>query len=419
MRPPNALARAPIRTLCTFRALPRLRPALRVRPTPFRAFRPSPHIREKAAAPSSTAVVPSSTAAVPTPSPYAAFTTSLQSLASTVDSRILSSPTPPSEEEILAALEAFKSHARHQLRSPPTTTTTTTTTTHGASPASALLSLGGRPTSTPIVRKTSKTIGDTPALAQKGQFTELSALAYRLLSHPTVFLTPEILRAFTDLQRLTRDAAPIPAVFALYANKPILPPSGKGKPKPPDPRQAKYAIPDTVALAGLETAIDAGDIAVALDIIDTSYGAPAYRRAKFVRKVLPFMGIAGLAPGALWVLADKLAGWQDTVEHEVAIRYAFGGLIVYAGLTTGLGLLVVGTANDQMVRVSWVPGTPLKERWSREEERAALDAVAMAWGFQEKHKHGFEEGEEWELLKEVVGRKGMLLDNPTLMDGME
>lgn len=311
---------------------------------------------------------------------------------------------------------AFQSHVRHQLYS---LSDTTTPITRNASPASALLSLSGNPTSAAVVCKTSKTSGNAPTLAEKGQFTELATLVYQLLSHPTVFLTPSILRAFVDLQRLTRDAAPIPAVFALYANKPIVPPSGKGTPKVPNPRQAKYAIPDAIALVGLETAIDAGDITAALDMIDTSYGAPAYRRAKFVRKVLPFASVAALTPGALWVLADRLAGWQDTVEHEVAMRYAFGGLVVYAGLTTGYGLLAVGTANDQMVRVSWVPGTPLRERWFREEERAALDAVAMAWGFQEKHKHGFEEGEEWELLREVVGRKGMMLDNPTLMEGME
>ncbi|KAI5852004.1 hypothetical protein BZA05DRAFT_398628 [Tricharina praecox] len=405
MRPPTAFARAPICTLCTLRALPRLRPAPRLQPTPYRAFRTSPHLLKKA--------VTSSTAAAPAQSPYATSTNSLNSLVSAVDSRILSSSIPPPEEEILAALAALQSYARQQLHVPPSATT------RGASPASALLSLSGKPPSPPAVRKISEPSSDTPTLAQKGQFTELSSLAYRLLSHPTVFLTPEILRAFTDLQRITRDAAPIPAVFALYANKPILPPSGKGAPKTPNPRQAKYAIPDHVVVTGLETAIDAGDITAALDIIDTSYGAPAYRRAKFVRRVLPVVSVAALAPGALWVLADRLAGWQDTVEHDVAMRYAFGGFIVYVGLTTGFGLLAVGTANDQMVRVSWVPGTPLRERWFREEERAALDAVAMAWGFQEKHKHGFEEGEEWELLREVVGRKGMMLDNPTLMEGME
>jgi len=72
-----------------------------------------------------------------------------------------------------------------------------------------------------------------------------------------------------------------------------------------------------------------------------------------------------------------------------------------------------------MVRVTWVQGTPLRERWIREEERRALDLVAMAWGFEEKERRGFEEGEEWELLREVVERKGMVLDDPALMEGME
>jgi hypothetical protein len=43
----------------------------------------------------------------------------------------------------------------------------------------------------------------------------------------------------------------------------------------------------------------------------------------------------------------------------------------------------------------------------------------MAWGFKESIRRGFEEVEEWELLWEVVGRKGMVLDDPALLDGME
>jgi hypothetical protein len=107
------------------------------------------------------------------------------------------------------------------------------------------------------------------------------------------------------------------------------------------------------------------------------------------------------------------------VDYSLALKYTFAGLLAYSGFAVSIGLVALGTANDQMVRVTWIPGTPLRERWVREEERAALDTVAMAWGFEEAHKRGFEEGEEWELLREVCGRKGMILDNPILMDGME
>lgn len=82
-------------------------------------------------------------------------------------------------------------------------------------------------------------------------------------------------------------------------------------------------------------------------------------------------------------------------------------------------MVALMTSNDQMVRVTWIAGTPLRQRWLREEERAALDRVAQAWGFEEPNKRGFEEGDEWELLREVANRKGMYLDNPKLMEGME
>lgn len=174
-----------------------------------------------------------------------------------------------------------------------------------------------------------------------------------------------------------------------------------------------------MALQALETAIDAGDMTAALDVVDTAYGTPAFRRNKVICRALPFLTVATLAPGAIWVVAQQMAAWQDTVQHELAAQYAFGGLLAYVGLTGSIGMVALGTRNDQMVRVTWLRGTPLRERWVREEERAALDAVAMAWGFQNVNRRGEEEGEEWELLREVVGRKGMVLDEPTLMEGME
>jgi hypothetical protein len=69
--------------------------------------------------------------------------------------------------------------------------------------------------------------------------------------------------------------------------------------------------------------------------------------------------------------------------------------------------------------VTWVGGMPLRERWLREEERAALDKVAIAWGFKEEWKRGMETGLEWESLREFIGRRGMVLDASNLMQGME
>ena len=107
------------------------------------------------------------------------------------------------------------------------------------------------------------------------------------------------------------------------------------------------------------------------------------------------------------------------MDHSHALGFAFSGILAYITFTAGLGIVAVTTANDQMVRVTWAIGTPLRLRWLREEERAAYDRVAQAWGFEDPVRRGFEEGEAWELLREVVFRKNMILDNPDLMDGME
>ena len=72
-----------------------------------------------------------------------------------------------------------------------------------------------------------------------------------------------------------------------------------------------------------------------------------------------------------------------------------------------------------MDRVTWARGVPLWERWVREEERAALDRVAGKWGFAARERRGEEEGEEWEVLREECGVRGMCLDRVELMEGME
>lgn len=81
--------------------------------------------------------------------------------------------------------------------------------------------------------------------------------------------------------------------------------------------------------------------------------------------------------------------------------------------------MAITTANDQMERVTWSQGMPLRERWIREEERAAIDKVAQAWGFNETWRRGEEEGDDWEVLREWVAARGMILDAAELMEGME
>ncbi|KAF2460744.1 hypothetical protein BDY21DRAFT_333278, partial [Lineolata rhizophorae] len=97
----------------------------------------------------------------------------------------------------------------------------------------------------------------------------------------------------------------------------------------------------------------------------------------------------------------------------------FGAIMAWLGASATLGLVALATRNDHFRRVTWAQGTPLRERWVREPERAALDRVACAWGFREKWRWGEEEGVEWEALREWLAYRRMVLDKTELMEGMQ
>lgn len=107
------------------------------------------------------------------------------------------------------------------------------------------------------------------------------------------------------------------------------------------------------------------------------------------------------------------------MDPTAATNMAFAGILAYVGFTATIGVVAVTTSNDQMDRITWATGTPLRERWLREEERALIDQVAGAWGFKDLSKRGEEEGRDWETLREWVGMRGMMLDRVELMEGME
>ncbi|KAI5811662.1 hypothetical protein DFH27DRAFT_475158, partial [Peziza echinospora] len=243
-------------------------------------------------------------------------------------------------------------------------------------------------------------------------------LATSILSNPRTFITEPILATYVDLCISLQQPSSIPTAFTLYAKKPFVRP-GSTKLVHPNPKFPRYAIPDDIAKKALTEAIDARNIALALEIIHTSYGAPAYRSSRITRKALPVAAVMAASPLALYLVADQVSNLQDVVQHDVARRFTFAGLLVYMGVSTSLGLIAMTTANDQMRRVTWLPGTPLARRWLWEEERRAYDLVAEAWGFQEPNQIGFEEGPEWELLRETVEARGMILDNPALLEGMQ
>lgn len=248
----------------------------------------------------------------------------------------------------------------------------------------------------------------------------LSNLMYALLTHPTVFITPRLLNAYVSAQKLLRRPSTLPDIFDLYATKPApVPGSSPPRYRTQNPRAAAAAVPRAVASAALDAAIAARDLDAALGVISTTFRAPAFQRAKLLTRAAPPLVAAVLAPAAAFALAGQLSAAQTTMEPATATATAFAGILTYVACTATIGYVAATTSNDQMDRVTWASGMPLRERWLREEERAAVDRVAGAWGLKDVHKRGEEEGEDWEFLREWIGVRGMVLDRVDLMDGME
>lgn len=251
-------------------------------------------------------------------------------------------------------------------------------------------------------------------------FDQLSQIAYSIISDHSIYVTPAILRLYVKIQAKLGNPKSFPEVFHLYAHKPIpLQDTVPIQYKKQRPNSITSAIENETAEIALQSAIDVRQLNVAIDIIENTYATTAYQRAKFVRRALIPVATIAVAPVAAYILASQLANFQDMMDPEVATKGVFVGIISYVGFTTMVGFIAVTTANDQMDRVTWAPGVPLRERWLREEERAAFDKIAGAWGFRESWRRGEEEGEEWEALRECIGRQGMILDRLELMEGME
>lgn len=243
------------------------------------------------------------------------------------------------------------------------------------------------------------------------------------MQHAPVFLTPQILRKYVEIQTALLRPSSFPDVFDLYTHKPA--PKEDQKPgkeveyTPTDPTAIGVSIDSRAANMALDAAIHVKDLQLALDIVDTTFRTPSFQRAKIFRKAMPPMiGVAAM-PLAAWTLASQFAHIQTGLSEEAFTQVAFAGIFTYVTCVGTIGYVALTTANDQMQRVTWVEGTPLYQRWVKEEERAAMDRVALAWGFREKSRWGEEEGQEWEELKEWIGVRGMILDKVGLMEGMQ
>ncbi|EGZ77560.1 hypothetical protein NEUTE2DRAFT_154200 [Neurospora tetrasperma FGSC 2509] len=249
---------------------------------------------------------------------------------------------------------------------------------------------------------------------------KISDAAFATISHPPVVITPLLLREYVALQASLGKPKTLPYVLGLYAYK-AAPKfsSGKLAYKKRNPDMPKNAVDPEVAEMALDAALDAKDLDAAVGIVENTYATRAFTRAKLLKKALVPMTGLGLTPVAAWALAKNYGTWQDSMETVMATNVAFFGMLAYIGFTATMGIVATTTANDQMKRVTWGPGIPLRERWIREDERAAYDKIACSFGFGEVLRYGEEEGEEFDVLREYILSKGMILDAVNLMPGMQ
>jgi hypothetical protein len=248
---------------------------------------------------------------------------------------------------------------------------------------------------------------------------KLSLSAFEIINHPNVALDSEILKLYVNIQCLLGKPKSIPHAFELFAEKPLPKLSGGSIVyKKQRPKRLSAGIDEKVADKALEAAIEARDLDTAVGITEACYTGTAHLKAKLARNVtLPFILTCG-APAMVYFLSLKFADLNPYMDPVRSTKIAFGGITAYLVFTSSLGIMAKLTNMDHMVRVTWQPGTPLIERWRREEERAALDKVSMAWGYKETWRQGEETGVDWMSLREYIGRRGMILDRVEFMEGM-
>ncbi|KAH9865442.1 hypothetical protein J1614_009026 [Plenodomus biglobosus] len=329
--------------------------------------------------------------------------------------QIYQSPKVQTEAVILGVLDELDHIAQLSIairsRQPPPAKTPIRQSSAGA----ILSGLGGEESTSAqkIVRQKQLGLDALPSPSY------LSKLAEGLIKNEKVFISPNILGHYIHLQRLLARPKTIPEALYLYAHKPV-PEEGSSPPKfsNPSPKSAKQAVPADIAQDALTAAIQAKDLPLALAVVDQTYRTPAWRRHRMITKMGLPAAIASVTPLAIYMIAQELSVYSGFIDPAIFKLYAFLGISTYVMCTGTLGFVAWTTHNDHHDRVVWRPGVPLLDRFINEDERAALDRIACAWGFKEEWRRGDEEGEEWEGLRQWILLRGMVLDKPDLMPGM-
>lgn len=259
----------------------------------------------------------------------------------------------------------------------------------------------------------------TPAFSVQDLVDIISAAAHTIIKHPSVIITPRLLAEYVKIQARLGKAETLPEVFNLYRSKPLpRMASGSLRLEERNPDKMDRPLNTSVVEEALDAAIEAKNIDAAVGIVANTYATKAFTRSKLINKVIIPGTVLGVVPVAAYVLASNFSLLQNSMDQGMATGIAFAAILGYVAFTGAIGMVVITTSNDQMRRVTWLPGMPLRERFLREEERAALDKVACAFGFTEKHRWGEETGADFEALREYILGKGMILDAVELMEGM-
>lgn len=319
----------------------------------------------------------------------------------------------PAESDVLAALSQCNQAACLAIGASASQLSTTTNESDTA--ASSLLSLDRN-----LAQPTQRLAQEVSDKSRPSHFVDqISQVAFDIVAHPSVIITPQVLEAYVDIQARLGRPESIPHVLSLYASKP-KPRGNLGSLEyvRQDPNKAANALSPSIIEKALDAAIEAKNLDAAIGIIENTYATKAFIRQKLLRKALLPASVATTAPFAVYLVASHLAQFQSSFDEKTATAVATAGILAYVGFTGSMGLLAVLTQNDHMKRVTWAPGITLRERWLHEEQRAALDKVACSFGFSQAHRHGEEEGAEFQALRQFILRKGMVLDRVQLMDGM-
>lgn len=333
----------------------------------------------------------------------------LSSVVEQTKNRFLSAGGIPTSQLTLVALKtcqtaaaAIKPHLNRRDFRPPST---------GATNNLLALDNKSKAKTKALEEKVSANVKDT--------VRKISRAAYDIVADPNVVLTTEILDLYVDIQSKLTQPSTIPDVFELFKTKPQPKNSGGSITyKELNRNRMSAAIDLDVADKALNAAMAAKDLDAAIGIVETCYTGKPFTKQKLIRATSLPAAITVATPFAAYTISHQFAVAHYSVDPATATGVTFAAGMAYLVFTTSLGFIAKATVADHMVRVTWAGGMALRERWLREEEREALDKIAMAWGFRETWRHGEEGGTEWACLREYIGQKGMILDRVEFMEGM-